>query len=399
MFYKDNTEKRLFEVMNVVDRSYKPKLQENILSNKHGVTTVNKPIIPDVVEILSQNPKAVKFTDKQSYDEFANQQQYFSASHSHAFYSPEEQLQWSMSGGKYSDPDSEQSDILFETGREPVQVWDNKNSIGYVIPSERNKVGLQEEQEEFIPHGSYTVSNSGGYEIMLSDAGDAAKVRDAFGSDNPQTSDWLEIEYVPGEDGESEPVIDPEGYNIPLSQVMRLNEEDDKWIQKAVNPKHKGYCTPMTKDTCTPARKALAKRFKKGIEDENVDENVGRVQTSEKFGNRVGEKMWEHMMENLSDEYKQSLVSNGEEYQAFVKGVLWAITEESSQFGADIHAKNAGAAPDEMMEETPEDYTTSTVDGAMGFAQSNAEHDYQDAADYEDEMEDNPEEEKMKGWR
>ena len=34
------------------------------------------------------------------------------------------------------------------------------------------------------------------------------------------------------------------------------------WIQKAVNPKHKGYCTPMTKSTCTPHRKTLAKRFK-----------------------------------------------------------------------------------------------------------------------------------------
>lgn len=34
------------------------------------------------------------------------------------------------------------------------------------------------------------------------------------------------------------------------------------WIQNAVNPKHKGYCTPMTKETCTPHRKALAKRFK-----------------------------------------------------------------------------------------------------------------------------------------
>lgn len=35
------------------------------------------------------------------------------------------------------------------------------------------------------------------------------------------------------------------------------------WIKKAVNPKHKGYCTPMTKSTCTPKRKALAKTFKK----------------------------------------------------------------------------------------------------------------------------------------
>ena len=47
-----------------------------------------------------------------------------------------------------------------------------------------------------------------------------------------------------------------------------LNEDEDKWIQKAVNPEHKGFCTPMTKPTCTPARKALAKRFKKGIDEE-----------------------------------------------------------------------------------------------------------------------------------
>jgi hypothetical protein len=39
--------------------------------------------------------------------------------------------------------------------------------------------------------------------------------------------------------------------------------EGGKWIQKAINPKHKGYCTPMTKATCTPRRKALAKTLKK----------------------------------------------------------------------------------------------------------------------------------------
>jgi hypothetical protein len=39
--------------------------------------------------------------------------------------------------------------------------------------------------------------------------------------------------------------------------------KDKKWIQKAINPAHKGYCTPMTKPTCTPKRKALAKTLKK----------------------------------------------------------------------------------------------------------------------------------------
>jgi hypothetical protein len=82
--------------------------------------------------------------------------------------------------------------------------------------------------DNFVTHGTYTVSNVGGYEIMLNDAGDAARVRDAFGSDEPKTSDWLEIEYIPSEDdGEMEPVIDPNGYNIPLNMVMKsgVNEE------------------------------------------------------------------------------------------------------------------------------------------------------------------------------
>lgn len=104
-----------------------------------------------------------------------------------------------------------------------------KDSSGYInqekavqelnkkIDGLSQKTGLQEEQEEeFVPHGSYTVSNAGGYEIMLSPDGEQARVRDAFGSDNPETSDWLEIEWVSGK-----PVIDPYGYNIPLNQVMR----------------------------------------------------------------------------------------------------------------------------------------------------------------------------------
>ena len=50
-----------------------------------------------------------------------------------------------------------------------------------------------------------------------------------------------------------------------------LNEDEDKWIQKAVNPEHKGFCSPESKPTCTPARKALAKRFKKGIDEEYTE--------------------------------------------------------------------------------------------------------------------------------
>ena len=79
--------------------------------------------------------------------------------------------------------------------------------------------------EEFITHGYYTVSNCGGYEIQLNDWGDMARIKDAYGNDNPQISEWLEIEYIIDEDNEEEliPVIDPNGYDIPLSMVMRVN--------------------------------------------------------------------------------------------------------------------------------------------------------------------------------
>ena len=46
-------------------------------------------------------------------------------------------------------------------------------------------------------------------------------------------------------------------------ELKKGGKADKNWIQKAVNPKHKGYCTPMTKKTCTPRRKALARTFKK----------------------------------------------------------------------------------------------------------------------------------------
>jgi hypothetical protein len=39
--------------------------------------------------------------------------------------------------------------------------------------------------------------------------------------------------------------------------------KDKNWISGAVNPAHKGFCTPMSKPTCTPKRKALAKTLKK----------------------------------------------------------------------------------------------------------------------------------------
>jgi len=50
---------------------------------------------------------------------------------------------------------------------------------------------------------------------------------------------------------------------FPDAKLKKGGSTDKKWIQKAINPEHKGYCTPMTKPTCTPKRKALARTLKK----------------------------------------------------------------------------------------------------------------------------------------
>jgi len=56
--------------------------------------------------------------------------------------------------------------------------------------------------------------------------------------------------------------------------IEQLVVEKD-WIQGAVNPAHKGFCTPMSAKTCTPKRKALAKRFKKAGRKEKRSGGTG----------------------------------------------------------------------------------------------------------------------------
>lgn len=51
--------------------------------------------------------------------------------------------------------------------------------------------------------------------------------------------------------------------------LVLMTERTKKWLQKV---KNNGACTPMTKSTCTPRRKALAMRFKHGdIHQDNLD--------------------------------------------------------------------------------------------------------------------------------
>lgn len=496
-----DSKQRLFEIITRLDKTFKTKLNEEF-----GVG-IDDPTKEEMVDFLQNKFKGL--IDPTNIDDNN--------------FDIESAIYWfgnNYHGGQNSNLYSALSTSQFRPGPMHKNIEDEESETATMMYQELvNKYGgsaqenvvnanniqqhdietnedIDQQVNEFIPHGSYTISNAGGYEIMLDDSGDAAKVRDAFGSDNPKTSDWLPIEYIfDKETGESEPVIDPNGYNIPLNMVMRINNEnslhevfgwsvkerkantqqietakqeiqkyppshlfaqpgrnsspqdnkqlmttrlnmakqymptltklmphlfdltqsygdmvriyngkplnglipsnwyflkgeegymdnnqavqklnqeldaigqkmevqknkymntsmneykypdnsetyeklldtaqeegyitsheriaeyisatakeiatefdnlhsreqdvfwnsyykkflkkikkineqgleEDKWIQKAVDPKHKGYCTPMTKDTCTPKRKALAKRFKAGIEDENIQEEI-----------------------------------------------------------------------------------------------------------------------------
>lgn len=119
---------------------------------------------------------------------------------------------------KYEDADENDSFGEFDDEGSLEEEFDDEENI----QDEENE---QNDDEPFDVHGVYSVSNSGGYEIMISPDGDFAKVKEAYGTDNPKISDWLEIEYVDDDDTlDSIAVIDPSGYNIPLNQVMKVNK-------------------------------------------------------------------------------------------------------------------------------------------------------------------------------
>lgn len=45
--------------------------------------------------------------------------------------------------------------------------------------------------------------------------------------------------------------------------VPKGKQGKKNWIKGAVNPEHEGFCTPVSKSTCTPKRKAFAMTMKK----------------------------------------------------------------------------------------------------------------------------------------
>lgn len=116
------------------------KENKNIYWSKYGYETIDEPIISDAIKILSKNPNAIKFNNKQEFNDFKNKQKYFSPSYSHCYYSHDD-LEASRRGEpEWRDGNTRISEankgcvLLFETGRELVAVWDDMNKIGFVLP-------------------------------------------------------------------------------------------------------------------------------------------------------------------------------------------------------------------------------------------------------------------------
>lgn len=102
------------------------------------------------------------------------------------------------------------------------------------------------------------------YSVTVRDENAPGKQRSIYFKDKKSWRDFMDAGAINAiSSSEMEDSATAAGYSNFEYGGEIPTAEGGKWIQKAINPKHKGYCTPMTKKTCTPRRKALAKTLKK----------------------------------------------------------------------------------------------------------------------------------------
>ncbi len=105
----------------------------------------------------------------------------------------------------------------------------NENHIRAIVSETLKQVlsqRLNEEMDEFKPHGYCCDSNWGGKEIEISDSGDAARIRTNYGDGPSKPSEWCEIQYdFQDEDGndidDGRPYILVNGEKEYLDNYMR----------------------------------------------------------------------------------------------------------------------------------------------------------------------------------
>lgn len=103
-----------------------------------------------------------------------------------------------------------------------------------------------------------------------------------------------------------------------ISEKVKLGEK--KWISTAIDPSHKGYCTPMTKSTCTSKRKAFAMRAKHHDLEETAPPGFGPGKEHEDIYNKLKKQygddkkayatMWK-IHKKIDEAKKQALAEYG----------------------------------------------------------------------------------------
>lgn len=81
---------------------------------------------------------------------------------------------------------------------------------------------MKNSRDKFIAHGYYTITNTIGYSVEISEDGCSARLKV-----NDKITDWYDIEYFPSDEDDTDELhayIDRYGYNVPLNLVIRSNQ-------------------------------------------------------------------------------------------------------------------------------------------------------------------------------
>lgn len=166
----------------------------------------------------------------------------------------------------YDNQDYKRGGIMQQGGRPPI------STTGYQIPSPNLPFTgghLLQPSYNFLPPSSS--ADSAQYRQGFYGAVDRERRKDL----RPRSEPVFHYDPTFGSGNRNDPNLYQPGHSNPYNQgvseaYMNTNPSQinyksggKHWIQHAINPAHKGYCTPMSKSTCTGHRRALALMFKK----------------------------------------------------------------------------------------------------------------------------------------
>ena len=186
---------------------------------------------------------------------------------------------------------------------------------------------------------------------------------------------------------DTNPTADDEKDIILGGEEVDEEKKDKKWIQKAVNPEHEGYCTPMTKSTCTPERKKLAKTFKKMAKNESTQKRSITLSETEMEG--LLKKIITETVKTMDPKTEEVLNKDGKQNSDALKAVEKKIKDYLSFKGNDNpeFPNQIGQGEEKAARQNtkPED---EVVDVNRGQGIGDADYEYEPPKAFKDRQED-----------